>query len=161
MQVEYHPKKNSCRIVTIRTYPHIKKFIEKFYRTDEEGTVRIDSHTMAGVLIGITLDNKHKIAATKVERMSVEMSLSLNTKNSRKSLTNPVLLQFNIEFDKLFKEQLYNWVIAQSKVGVPVSDAIRNFMKEYKIYEGEYSYDNAYRAWIRYKNDEYNRLKSA
>jgi hypothetical protein len=161
MVIENHKVKSSCKIVTIKTYPHLKKFMKKFYPQNSDGSTRIDDHRMAGVLLGITLDKKHKVSQKYTDRMTDEIRLSLNRRISRKSLTNAVLLQYNVEFDKLFKDQLCLWIIAQSKLGVTASESIANFREEYKIYEGDYSTENMYRAWTRFKNDEYHRLKSA
>jgi len=50
-------------------------------------------------------------------------------------------------------------MIAQYEAGIPSYQGIKNFLDHYGILEEEYSYDTGYRAWLRFKNDEHDRLK--
>lgn len=115
----------------------------------------MDKHRVASTLMSVTLIKKEKLSQRFVERMTEEITISLNFQQSNYSLRNHTILQFNIEMDKFFKEQMYLWIIAQSFVGISETESIRSFQKKFSINESEYGFDNMYRAWQRYKNSEY------
>ena len=95
-----------------------------------------------------------------MERMTDTISLSLTKRLSEFSFPPITVYHFNAEMDQVFKEHLVEWINSQVFTNtINVSEAIRNFQKKYKITEGEYPFDNMYRHYTRWNNDEYHQKR--
>lgn len=161
MEIDIAKGTSNCKVLRIKTYPHLKKFIKKFYKLNNDGSVRVDAHTSLGMVMSKVLLSKEKLRSDHLERFSDEIDLSLSKRLSEYSLQPRIVYQFNIEMDRLFKEHMIEWILSQYSTGtITVSDAIRNFQKKYGINEGDYSFDNMFRQYTRWTNDEYERRRS-
>lgn len=161
MEIAISDKYPTCKILRINTYSHLKKFIVQFFKSDEDGNIRVDKHSSLGVVMSEILRNPKKVNLKEVDRYNTTISLSLNKELSEISMTNRIALRFNSQMDILFKEHFRQWIIAKVDEGVNASEAIRKFKSKYGVNESDYSFENIYRDWTRYKNDEYYRLKTA
>lgn len=160
MEIEISDEYNSCKILRIKTYPHLRKFIKSFYRTKSEDLVRVDRNSSLGMTMFEVLRNPRKVNSKEQSRFTDEISFLLNQHLSKLSITNKFVLRFNTQMDVLFKEHCVQWIMAQVENGMSASEAIRSFQKKYHINESDYSFENIYRNWTRWKNDEYYRLKN-
>lgn len=162
MEISVAEDAESCKVLTIRTYPHLKKFIQKFYKSETDGTVRVDMHSSLGITMSKTLISKRKIQVNKLERATEELTLKLNQRISKLSLHPLIAHQFNIEMDRIFKDHLVQWILSQETTALlSASESIRSFQKYYRINESEYSFENMRRHYTRWKNDEYYRKRKA
>lgn len=164
MQITIHPERTTCKLVTIPIYPHLKKFIFKFYEIPPDSPfIDLERHTGLYVAMNSCIRSKQKKRSardeyTGTERYTEPVTFLLTSKLSRLTLTHAIVIRFSNEFDKLFKESFYQWVIAQDNSGLNNSEAIRSFKAHYNIIEGEYSFENFRRLWRRY-NEKARKMK--
>ncbi len=141
---------------TISTYPHLKKFIYKFYDIHKDEPVRITMRSSMGIAMKHALKEKKKVHPKEIERMRAHMNVVISSHRlADMELRLSILHNWNLEYDRIFKEHLCTWVKAQFNAGINNRQGILNFLAEYNIKESEYSYDNAQRHWLRFKNKEY------
>ncbi|MCO6367837.1 hypothetical protein GBO34_00730 [Roseivirga pacifica] len=136
--------------VEIKVLPHLKKFIPKFFKQQEP--VKVDFNTSMGTAFNSVLRKKSNYRKDR-DRYTSSMRFLLNDDLSKLSLQHQYLVQFNVEFDRIFKESMYSWVLAQSNLCASDSQAVRNFLEYYNINEGELSFDSAYTMYNRYKKE--------
>lgn len=146
--------------VDLSILPHLKKFIYKFYDLPEGLPVEVNLKNGMGIAMKHVLREKKKLHKSYNERLSDSITFVISSDLAHLSLTPAFLLNFNLHFDRIFKEHLRQWVIAQWELGISNRQAIKNFLNCYKIKESEYSYDNAQRDWLRFKNKEYDSTKN-
>lgn len=156
MQITHHPDKTTCKVVTFPVYPHVKKFIYGFYGIPEGQEIQLEHHTSLHVAMTACIRGKQRKHTARdessgTERFTDSISIVLTSSLSRLTLTNPIIVRFSNEFDKIFKEAFYQWVTAQDKVGINNSEAIRSFMREYSLTEDDYSLENFRRLWLRFR----------
>lgn len=155
MLIDTHPERTSCKLVTIPIYPHLKKFIFRFYDIPPGNYIELERHTGLHVAMTACIRSKQRKRTardeyTGTERYTEPVTFLLTSKLSRLTLTHSILVRFSNEFDKLFKEAFYQWVIAQDNSGINNSEAIRGFKQHYGIIEAEYSFENFRRLWLRH-----------
>lgn len=145
-----------CKVITLKTYPHLRKFIEGFYRVNEHGEVRVDMYNSLGIVLSNSLRSKKKMRSNQLERLTDRLTINLAYDLSKLSLQPRIVYQFNVDMDRVFKDHIIEWIVSQTDLGtVSVTDAILSFQKKYKINESDYSFENIYRHYTRWKNDEY------
>ncbi len=157
MHIDIHPSKSNCKVITFPVYPHLKKFIYRFYEIPDQREIDLERyiHTSMYVAITATIKSKRKKKTSRdeysgTERYTDQISFILTASLSKHTLINPILIRFSNEFDKVFKESFYQWVIAQEHAGINNSEAVRTFKSKYGITENDYSTDNFRRLWLRF-----------
>lgn len=145
------------KIVDFPILPHLKKYIYTFYRLDKSEPVPVNMRSSIGIAMKHILREKKKVNKKDIDRYSERVSFDLCDRLGRFQLKYSLVIQFNIEYDRVFKENLRQWVMAQFENGVNNRVAVMNFLKYYNIKEDEYSYESAYRDWLRFKRKEYDR----
>lgn len=143
--------------VQISVLPHLRKFILKFHKQQEP--VKVDFNSSLGVAFNSVLRKKNSYRKDR-ERYTSKLRFLLNDDLSKLSLHWAYLHQFNVEYDRIFKEQLYMWVMAQASLMVSDSEAIRNFLAYYDISEGDLSFDSARTMYNRYKTDYFKKRRA-
>lgn len=144
--------------VEIKLLPHLKKFILKFYKQSEP--VRVDFDMSIASVFDSVLRRKN-IYRKDRDRYTAPLRFLLNKRLSELSLEHKYLVQFNVEFDRIFKDNLNQWVLAQANVGVSDSQAVRDFLDYYNIREDELSFDTARSMHRRYKTDYFRRKRQS
>lgn len=132
--------------------PHLKKFIIKFYKL-EKAPYYIDLHSPVGLVISNVLRSKQltcRLSAKDKEKYTAHFHCILSKRMSELEIRTSYLIRFNMEFKQIFRDQLCNWVMAQSQVNIPYYKSVELFLVYYDIKESEYSYDAALRMWNRY-----------
>ena len=143
---------------TIPILPHLKKFILKFHRTNEP--LKVEATNSVGIVLQRVVTNKKKVNPKDIDRYTDRLRVDLNKVISNWECRPSYLIMFNVEYDRFFKECLFTWVLSQENMGINNSQAIKNFLEYYNIREDEYSWNTAFRAWTRWKNGEYSRIKA-
>lgn len=147
----------STKTVEIAIFPHLKKFILKHYKIEPGEPVYVSMHNTLGITMKHVLKEKVKISNRHQNRLTEKITLELCKSLSGRELRRSYLLQFNIEYDRVFKDFYRVWVTGMTTEKVPESEAIKRFLEYYNIKETEYSYLSAQRDWSRFKNKEYER----
>lgn len=146
------------KVVRIPIKPYLKKFILIHYKLTEPVPLNISS------LLG------HQVYAMLVVKRKSLRSNDVFTDNIEMEFRAPAIrklayrmgyvVRINHYFDKIFKDCMYTWAMAQDSVGYPPYQGLRDYLRHYGIKEEEYSFENAYRAWMRYKNEVEQKNKS-
>lgn len=145
------------REVEIKVLPHLKKFILKFYK--QQQPVKVDFNTSMGMAFDSIL-RKKAVYRKDRDRYTASLRFLLNDDLSKLSLQHSFLIQFNVVYDRIFKEQLYSWVMGQAYLAASDSQAVRNFLAYYSISESELSFDTARTIYLRYKTDYFERKRA-
>lgn len=114
--------------------------------------------SLLGTLTYSILISRRKVARSN-ERYEETITLKFCDDLSNMETRISSLVMINTYLDKLFKDVMVAWVIAQDNVGITPYQSVQNFLAKYDITESEYQLTSAYRHWMRYKNDEYEREK--
>ncbi len=139
----------------INVKPHIKKFVLKYLNTDEPVKIRNkDVHGKVFMSISWVQKDTRKIKFNDADYPET-LAVDLNHDASRQRPRRRDLEKINVYFDKLFKEIMFQWILAAITSGDSASDGIRRFLKYYRISEDDYSWHSAHRAWMRYRKQEY------
>lgn len=146
------------QVYKVPTLPHLKKFILKMFKCHEP--VKIEEDSIIGKSMMSLLIDKRQVKRSN-ERYTDSITIVLSKEMSKRSPRIYNLVKVNTEFDQLFKHFLFQWIIAQDSVGIPAYESTEMFLKTYGIKETEYSKEAAYRAWLRYKNNEYQKERMA
>jgi hypothetical protein len=147
------------REIEIPILPHLKKFINKFYQFNGE-PFEVTLDNPIGIAMKHVLKDRKKVDLKLVERCTTTARFQLASDFTKYELRMSFICQFNREFDRIFKNMMYLWIMAQFEVGINNRVAVKNFLRQFEISDNEYSYESAYRAWSRYKKDEYRRIKN-
>ncbi|GHE64852.1 hypothetical protein [Roseivirga thermotolerans] len=143
--------------VEIKLLPHLKKFIPKFYKQSEP--IKVDFNTSLGTAFHSVLRKKFNYKKDR-ERYTSSLRFLLNQDLSKLSLEHQFLVQFNVEYDRIFKENLYSWVLGQSYLCTSDSQAVRNFLNYYNITEDDLKFESARTMYLRYKTDYFKKNRS-
>lgn len=143
----------SAKEVSFPIYPHLKKFIYQFYSIPKDQMVRVTMRTSMGIAMKHLLREKKKANLKEVERYTDRLCLLLVGEFEDLECRPSFIANFNIHYDRIFKEKLCIWVIAQHEVAIPASRSIKNFLEHFNIKESEYSYETAQRHWLRFRNE--------
>lgn len=145
-------------IVEIPVYPHIKKLL--YYNVlDPKAPLRAEFHNRLGLTIRAILHSKAEKSQAN-DRMTETIQVEVNDWLSKMDHRVKKLVKINDYFDKDFKEIMFHSVRDQYHAGIPALQAVKIFLKRLEITEDEYSYETAYRCWLREKNFEYEKQKS-
>ena len=138
--------------------PHLKKFLLKKSQTQEP--IKIESHDYLGdVFVSLGLaSNRGKKPFLNKEQYPSTLVFEFNRELSRCQPTDRDLLDINKRLEKIFKESMYEWALCAIAMGSFSSKGIKAFLSYYNV-ENHYSWDTAYRAWMRYYHKEYEREK--
>lgn len=145
--------------IAINIKPHLKKFLLKYFNHPEPIPI-LSNNVHAKVFIAVAMVHPDVTQNFKNKEYSESLSFKLNYDLIRYRPKPTQLHKVNIYFDKLFKEIMYQWAISAQCSDNFASGGIRNFLKYYNIREDEYSWDVAWRAWQRYKNQEYTKSRA-
>lgn len=137
--------------------PHLKKYIYQFYKIDKNMPVRVTVRSSLGIAMKHVLRERKKVNRKVLDRYTERITFSLSDSFANLELRSSFIIQFNVEYDRVFKENMRTWIMAQYDSGINNRLSIMNFLKFYNIKESEYSYDSAQRDWTRFKNQEYER----
>jgi hypothetical protein len=132
--------------VTLPILPHLKKWIRKKYG---RAMIYADSSTA----IGITLQGLAALrckAASATERYTEGVTVVFSIKQSRYEIRSSFVVSANAYFNKLFQEEMFAYIEALYKEGVPRFQAVERFLDMYDIEEGEFQKNSAYRAYMRH-----------
>ncbi len=142
------------KVINIPIAPHLKKIIINLHQDKEPLKAEIDNQLGAVINQVITDRMKSRISPDSYsEVLQVDLCADLGRRSPRIAK----LILINHFYSKYFKFLMMNWVQAQYAAGIPAYQAVKNFLEFYNIQEEEYSYETGYRAWLRYKNQEYSR----
>jgi len=156
MQSTILKKKNLTRSkFTIQVFPHLKKFIAKTYGA---GVIRTDESTVFGRLVTAALrDNRIRKDFNHLDwhmKTTAQISIQLTTEQSGLGPKLGKLGRLNLDMDRVFKESLSGWILAQKQAGVMAYTACKAFLEFYGIDDSEYSLDAAYKHWQRSKKSD-------
>lgn len=142
-------------IVTIPVLARVKKLILKQHNQAEP--VKAEMSNQLGIIIYSVVKDRYKQRSSLLfpESLSEKINVELCYKISSREHRLGKLILINEFYDKYFKQLMFTWITAQLSAGVPALQGIKNFLNHYHIEEEEYSYQSGYRAWLRYKNEEY------
>lgn len=146
------------RVVRVPIAPHLKKFILKQYKYEEPVPVQLK--TLLGQQVYSLLRDKTR-QKTNYDKYTEELQLELSDMLSDFEYRLSKVVLLNVYFEKIFKSTMYTWILAQDMEGRPPYHGVRSFLKFYNITEEEYSSESAYRAWLRYKNNEYKKHRES
>lgn len=139
---------------TVPVFPHLKKFISKTYGT---GMIRTEETTVLGRLVTAALRdnriNKGYKGLYGQYSPTAEIQLWLTKEQTELGPRLNKLIRLNLDMDRVFKEALTGWIIAQEDSGMMAYTACKAFLKFYNIDDSEYSLDAAYKHWQRYKKE--------
>jgi hypothetical protein len=136
----------------IEIFPHLKKFIQKNYHHDTSQPIYVDEHSTFGKLITLALRDSRswkEFDSYHEERKMDTITIVLTLQQSYLSARQYRLRRLNIDLDKLFKENLVQWIRSQMALGSNASAACRSFLAFYDLSESEFSQENAYKVWQR------------
>lgn len=137
---------------TIQVFPHLKKFIAKTYGA---GVIRTDESTVLGRLVTAALrDNRIRKDFNHLDwhmKTTAQITIQLTTEQAGLSPRTSKLGRLNLDMDRVFKESLSGWILAQKEAGVMAYTACKSFLQFYGIDDSEYSLDAAYKYWQRAK----------
>lgn len=140
--------------------PHLKKYIYKFYRLEVSTPVKVTMHSSLGIAMKHVLREKKKANKKDLDRYAERMLFILPSDMCTLEIRSSFVVNFNVHYDRIFKEQMRQWVQAQWEAGINNRVALQNFLAYYNIKDHEYSYDNAQRDWLRFKNKEYDSVNN-
>ena len=146
------------KIVDFPIYPHLKKFILKFYDLREGEVVQVGMNNSIGIAMKHVIREK-KPLQRDIEKMTDRIQFELCTDIAHCEIRYSYIIAFNKSYNKVFKDHLILWIKAQAKAGINARQSVINFLKEYELDENEYSYDSAYRHWTRFKSPKKRREK--
>ena len=147
------------KIVKIPFLPHIKKFILVHYKVEEPLPVPAKLNNLLGKIINAVLIGEKEVQKAN-DRCTTHLTMEFGKRLAERELRISKLMLLNRYFDKMFKDHMVQWILAQTDLGITEMEAIRRFLNFYKITEDEYSLLIAHRQWMRHKNGEYLRTKS-
>ncbi len=142
------------KIVAVPILPHLKKFILAHYKLQEP--VEVTMRSVLGNLTYSILISKRGVTKSN-ERYADTITLKFCDDLSNLETRISSLVQINNYYDKFFKDMMVTWVIAQDNVGITPYRSVQLFLEKYDITESEYQLTSAYRHWMRWKNEEYDR----
>jgi len=140
------------KIVHIPVLPHVKKIILNHYKFTEP--VKADLSNVIGLQLYALVKEKSRRRNGHNSYRDI-LKVDLCHEIEKREIRMGSLILINHYFDKHFKYLMFNWIQAQYEAGISAYQAVKNFLNFYQIDENEYSYESGYRAWLRYKNDEY------
>jgi len=140
---------------TIHVFPHLKKFIAKTYGA---GVIRTEESTVLGRLVTATLREKRISKFSAIDwphhlKPSESLTIQLTVEQARLSPRLNKLDRINLDMDKVFKESLAGWILAQTEAGRMAYTACKSFLEFYGIDDNEYSLDAAYKYYQRSKRN--------
>lgn len=144
-------------IVEIPVYPHVKKLL-LYNVLDPEKPLKAEFHNRLGLTIRAILHSKAEKSSAN-DRMTELLKVEINDNISNMDHRLKRLVKINDYFDKDFKEIMMHSIRDQMHSGIPALQATKNFLRRIGVTESEYSYESAYRAWLREKNFEYEKQK--
>jgi hypothetical protein len=144
-------------VLQIPILPHLKKFIHQRYGSGDP--LRIDQDMLLGKIVVVIVKDKVKPRPVS-ERYSEILRVSPSWEIRERSPRSRKLAELNVHLDKIFKEKMYSWIEAQVAAGLSAYQATEDFLAHYSIKESEYSKESAYRQYLRYKHDEYEKKKA-
>lgn len=145
-------------VIEIPVYPHVKKLLE-YKQLNRDEPLKADFTNRLGLTIRAILLSRAEITQPN-ERMTETIQVELNDYTGKCDHRLKRLVKINDYFDKDFKEIMVHSVEDQMAAGIPALRAVKNFLRRLDVTEKEYSYETAYREWLRKKNFEYQRSKS-
>lgn len=139
------------RQYSLPIFPHLKKFIVKNYGagviTTEEGTV------LGRIVTAVLRENRtRKFSARDWPhhlQTTAMITIRLTTDQAGLSPKLSKLMRINLDMDKVFKDSLVGWILAQGEAGILAYPACKSFLDYYGIDSNEYSLDAAYKYWQR------------
>jgi len=139
---------------TIYVKPHLKKFLPRYLNTAEP--IKMDSTNVHGkVFVAVGAAHPDAVIKYNQHEYPCELIFCLNDDMKRLRPKKKEMMKINIYFDKLFKEIMFQWVVATIRNGGYAVEGIKNFLEYYHISEDDYSWNNAHRAWMRYIRKDY------
>lgn len=142
--------------------PHLKKFILKQYKLKEP--IKVEEYSVLGkVVMGALMDKRNSVELNKLtshrgtgqrDLLTDTLRIILSKGMSERAPRLHKLVRINIDMHRIFKDYMLVWIIAQHDVGIPPNTSCKRFLEKYGIDENEYSYDAAWKYWMRYKNGD-------
>lgn len=137
---------------TIPVFPHVKKFIQKKYRSSSQ--VICEEYTTLGKLVTLALRDGRQTTQQNSKALlrkhhSEEITLLLTSEQTRLSPRLGKLLRINVDMDREFKAHMITWIEAGKAMNVPPYTSCKMYLVHYMIDEKEYSLDAAYKYWQR------------
>lgn len=141
--------------------PYLKKYLEKHVFCGQTAPYKLEEDTLIGKqFMSLIIDARKKdMMGDKKIEMTAVIEVELSKMMAERSPSIRKLIPISFYLDKLFKDHLIVWIKSAEHYGIRPSPASKDFLAHFGIQESEYTYDAAYRHWLRYKNNEYNRLK--
>lgn len=144
------------RIVTINVYPHVRKYMMAHYIRNSQGVFICTESTPLGLYTRLALLDREEWRNPSNDqvrdRATASVQLELTTSQLRLSPRLFKLKSINIYLDRQFKEALISCILSQNEAGVAVYPACKIFLEQYHIDEKDYSLDNCYKHWQRWKS---------
>jgi len=137
--------------------PYLEKYVKKKFFAGLPPPYKIEEDTLLGKqFMSLIIDGRrsNNMAGNKT-KMSSTLHIQLSKCMAERSPNLRKLIAINLYFDKLFKDALITWVIAANDCGVVPFVSSKAFLVHFRIDEGEYSHDAAYKHWQRYKKMGY------
>lgn len=146
----------SEHFISIDVYPHIKKFAGKMYLRNKQGAFICTETTMLGLFVRMALVDKESWASPDNDqardRLTATIQVQLTTEQARLSPRLYKLKRVNTLLDRAFKDAMICSILTQKSSGVPILPACKVFLEYYNIDENEYSVDNCYKHWQRWRD---------
>lgn len=146
---------DKARLIDFPIFPHLKKFIYSFYDYPTSEPIEINMRMSLGIAMKHVLREKKKANLKNLERYEERIQLLIGGEFLDLELRPAYIVNFNMHYDRMFKEFMYTWIKAQELSGINNRQSIQAFLQRFNIKENEYSYDAAQRQWLRFKNKEY------
>ena len=140
--------------------PHLKKFVLYQLYDGQAEPIKVEEDSPLGrSVMSILIDKRQVTTSSARSAYSKEydstLRLVLSHSMMERSPSIKKLARLNLEFDEIFRQAIFIWVRAQNQNGVGSYAAVQNFLEFYKIDESEYTKDAAYKAWQRFKHQQY------
>lgn len=129
--------------------PHLKKFVLWMLELPEP--LKITERDMLGrAIIKVLQETRARRLDNAKELFTDRISVELTVDMARRSPYLHRLINVNVELDNQFAEALVVWVKAQRESGLPASTACKSFLAKLRIDESEYSFEAAWKVWLRF-----------
>lgn len=138
---------------TIPVYPHVKKFILKYYKLSDPA--RTEEYNAFGKSVTAALRDNRTISENNDQyrdRLTATLTLLLTKDQAQLGPRIPKLTRINVDMDRLFKDHMISWIHALQVSGLAPFNACKMFLQYYGIDDSEYSLDAAYKFWQRSKD---------
>lgn len=138
---------------TIPVFPHVKKFIQKHYRSGS-ATIKVEEYNVLGKFVTLALrDNRNSEDYNDKyrNRLTSEITIVLTKEQAEFSPRLNKLLRINVDMDRVFKDHLLTTIHMLGAAGIAPFNACKMYLEHYDIDDSEYSLDAAYKFWLRSK----------